>query len=410
MKFLLLLTFLISLTQAQINKYNVVIKSPFNDTLLSVIQDYGNTISAVGFYKHYKSSNNSSKTYLNPFNYLSHVGANYGINIHLVKINDSAKIILNKSISLHEFSKAVSVVKTPSNGYFVGGYTLNGNLLILKLNAQGQTIFIKKFGLHQYDSINKMIALKDGGVLVVGSSMSQDGGYSSMFNNGLGLHDIILIRISRHGQILWNKKFGTAYNDYGIDVTQAKDATFIVMGITAYKTTTKIVLIHVSQGGSIIWYKTYLDKKYLKPYSLILLRNNDFLISFDTKNRINKQQQINLSKFNLQGTLLIHVKINSEYPSALLRIKEDKNGYIIGVGKITDKIYYNTDGLFMKLSTSLHILTQRHFGSKYYDIFKDIIILRDGKYIAVGNKSTKNSQISNMWIVKLNKNGTIAQK
>lgn len=408
MKYLFLIIISTFTLYASNNSYNIVIQSRFNDTLNAVVQDYGNTISAVGFYKKYNTASKiSNATYYNAFSYLQHHKSRYGIYMRLVKLNTKAKIVLSKTINISNISTAVSVVKTPSNGYIVGGYSKNGRLIVTKLTSFGHVVFSKKIGHRHYDTMSKLIRLSSGKILIVGSSMSRVTTYGSMYNNGLGLNDILLVCLSKNGTVLWKHKFGTPYNDRGIDAVEANDGSIVVLGETYYKKSKTIVLMHITNYGDKIWYKTYLDKQHLKPFALAKLRNNKFIISFDTVS--NSQQQINLTIFNIQGNILKHVKVPTQYPSKLVDIHEDRNGYIIGVGQVRDNGFFNTDGLWMKLSTSLHLLLQRHYGGRYFDSFKSFVILRDGNYAVVGNKTGINPEVSNMWIMKLNPRGLIVK-
>jgi len=393
---------------ASSSNYDIVIKSRFNDTLNSVVQDYGNTVSAVGFYKKYNTVNkNSHIIYHNAFSYLQHHASRYGVYMQLVKLNKKARVVVSKTIKISNVSTAVSVVKTPSNGYLVGGYAKDGRLIVVKLNSSAHLVFSKEFADEHYNTMSKLIRLPSGNILMVGSSMSRVTTYGSIYNNGLGLHDILLVCLSKNGAVLWKRKFGTPYDDRGIDVVAANDGSIVVLGETYYKKDKTIVLMRVTNYGDKIWYKTYLDKQHLIPYSLAKLRDNKFIISFDTVS--NEQQQINLTTFDIQGNILKHVEIPTQYPSKLLDIKEDKNGYIIGVGRVADNGFFNTDGLWMKLSTSLHLILQRHYGGRYFDSFNSFAILRDGNYVVVGNKTGKNPEVSNMWILQLNPSGFIVK-
>lgn len=402
-----LMLFTLSL-YASSNSYDVVIKSRFNDTLNDVVQDYGNTISAVGFCKKYKSTGtNSTAIYHNAFSYLQHHKTAYGIYMQLIKLNAKAKIVLSKTIQISNISTAVSVVKTPSNGYIVGGYAKNGRLIVTKLTPSAHVIFSKEIGHRHYDTMSKLIRLPSGKILIVGSSMSRVTAYGSIYNNGLGLHDILLVCLSKNGAVLWKHKFGTKYDDRGIGAVEADDGSIVVLAETSYSDGKSIDLLRVSNYGDKIWYKTYLDKHNLTPYAITKLRNNKFLISFDTVS--NAQRQINLTIFDIQGNILKHTVIPTQYPSKLVDIKEDKNGYIVGVGQVRDNGFFNTDGLWMKLSTSLHLLLQRHYGGRYFDSFGAFAILRDGDYAVVGRKTDGDAEVSNMWILKLNPNGLVVK-
>jgi len=122
MKYLiiLLLTFA-SLLYSKSSDYSIIIDKPFNDVLFDITQDYDRDLSAVGFSREYKKTASQSTTYKNAFDYLASVSNTQGSQITLIKADDYANITLNKKLKLSRFNEAVAVVKTPTNGYFIGG-------------------------------------------------------------------------------------------------------------------------------------------------------------------------------------------------------------------------------------------------------------------------------------------------
>ncbi len=409
MRYILLLCFLSMWLNASSNDFELVINKPFDSELYDVVEDNDGQVSAVGFLNDLKSSNTASKTYSNPFDYLSSINTAYGIQMHIVRVDKSAEITLEKSANLSRFNKAVSVIKTTQNGYFVGGYTLNGQILVMKLDTAGNQRFIKEFGTKNYDKLNRLIALRDGGVLAVGSSITTRDAYDPLYNTGLGLNDIFVTRLSKDGQILWSKKYGTEMDDRGIDAAEAFDGTIVVLGNTVQGKNSDAVFMRLNERGDKIWFKRYSLEKPLNPYSLIALRDNSFLASIGSIEE-NRKEQINLVKFDLQSNILDTKAVHTVYSSGLYDIKESSNGSIIGVGHVTDLDNSDTDGLVMKFDASLKLAWQSHFGNNNYDVFHNVAILRDGKYVAVGTKTLPKSEVANMWILKLNSDGTMAQK
>lgn len=129
MHYILTLLLLTSYIYAKTADFSIIIDEKFNNALVDVAEDYDRSISAVGFIKEYKDgSSNASGTYTNAFDYLSSLSNAHGSQMHLVKVDNSANISLRKSMNLANFNEAVSLVKTPENGYFIECYTPENNL------------------------------------------------------------------------------------------------------------------------------------------------------------------------------------------------------------------------------------------------------------------------------------------
>jgi len=406
--FLLLITLLLSTSiLAKSSDFSVIVNEPFNDALFDITQDYDGQISAVGIYKDYKQSTHKSNTYTNAFDYLEAVSDSFGSQMHLLKIDKYANFTINKSFKMSKFSEAIALVKTPANGYFIGGHTLDGSLIILKLDANGNLIFSKLFGTKNYDRMSNLIRLSDGGVLAIGSSITSRSAHDTLFETGLGLNDIYLTRFSKDGRKLWSKKYGTQYDDRGIDAVEAFDGSILVLSTTSYEKNKNVTFMRITENGNKIWLKHYKADEVITPYKIIRLRDNNFLVSLSQKDDMNKNQ-IRLIKFDIQKNVLIDKTIHTTYSSGLKDIKEYSDGSLIGVGYVRDA--YNTDALVILMDSYLDLLHQEHYGDENYDIFNAVTILQNSQTAAAGIYTYKHSQNSNMWIVKLNRDATMAQK
>lgn len=400
-----ILFFFLILSSASSKEFSIVIDKPFNEALLAITQDYDRGISAVGYHKEYKSNNSASNTYTNAFDYLDSLSNSYGSQISLIKVNNQGDIVINKTNTISKFNEAVALVKTPQNGYFVGGYTLDGSLIIQKLDSNGNIIFNKIFGTKNYDRMSNLILLSDGGVLAVGTSTTTRSEHDALFETGLGLNDIYLTRFSKDGHKIWSKKYGTQYDDRGIDAVEANDGSIIVISTTSYDKHKNITTMRITENGNKIWLKHHKEESNVTPYKIIKLRDNNFLLSLTITNEMNKEQ-IRLIKFNLQKNIILDKEIYTSYNSALKDIKEFSDGSIIGVGYTQDT--YNRDALVMLIDNNLNMINQEHYGDENYDMFNAVTILHNAQAAVAGVNTSVNSQESNMWIVKLNRDGTIA--
>ncbi|WP_428738868.1 OmpA family protein [Sulfurimonas sp.] len=401
---LTLLLFIPLLAQQQ--NYSIIIHKPFDAALLDITQNYDRTISAIGFSNQNKQMHHESQTYSDPFEYLASVSGSYGMQMHLVQADDQAKVLLSKVAKLPRFNKAVALVKTPDDGYFVGGYTLDGELLIAKLDAKANIMYSQMFGTKNYDRMENLVLLSDGGVLAVGSSFTSRDTNDNMFETGLGVSDIFLTRFAKDGSKLWSKKYGTAYDDKGIDAAEATDGSIVVISTSSYQKHTDATLMRITENGNKLWLKQYKSDDLITPKKIIRLRDNNFLIALIEYNAL-QQEHIRLIKFDLYKNLLEDRKIFTTYPSGLNDIKEFSDGTIMGVGYVKDS--FNTDALAMLLDSNLAMLRQEHYGGENYDVFNSLVILNNSEVAVAGIHTDNDSQEANMWITKLNKDTSVVK-
>ena len=397
---------LLTILNAKTSDFSVILNQPFDSALFDVTEDYDRTITAVGFSKDFKKNSHVSKSYTNAFDYLSSISDKYGSQMHIVKVNTKAKVLFSKIAQLSKFNKAIAVVKTPDNGYFIGGYTLDGDLLVTKLDANANIIYTKTFGTKNYDRMNNLILLSDGGVLAIGSSVTTRSRQDNLFETGLGNNDIFITRFSKNGKKLWSKKYGTPHDDEGIDAVEAKDGSIIVVSTTSYDKHRNVTLMRINENGNRIWLKHYKSDTLAIPTKIIRLRDNNFILSVIQYNDIQKEH-IRLIKFDLYRNVLIDKEVFTSYPSGIKDIKEFSDGTFIAVGYVKD--IQNTDALAMIFDSNLVMLTQEHYGNENYDIFNAVTILHNSQAAVVGIYTDEDSQESNMWITKLNRDATMAQ-
>ncbi|TKI69001.1 hypothetical protein FCU45_08550 [Sulfurimonas crateris] len=407
MHYILTILLLTTCIYAKTADFSIIIDEKFNNALVDVAEDYDRSISAVGFIKKYKdASSNSSAVYTNAFDYLSSLSSSSGSQMHLVKVDNSADIVLRRSIDLSKFNEATSLVKTPQNGYFIGGHTLEGSLVLLKLDSDANKIFVKEFGTPNHDKMSKLVSLRDGGILAVGSSTASSSQSYDIFKNGLGLNDIYVARFSKNGTMLWSKKYGSYEDDAGVDAVEADDGSIIVLGKINKDNRLGATLMRITEHGDKIWLHEQLEDRGITPHRIIKLRDSAFAISLSQKDEMNKEQ-IRVIKIDLQKNILQDKTIHTTYSSVLKDIREYSDGRIVGVGYVQDS--YDTDGLAMLLDSKFSMLLQEHYGSRDYDSFNALDILHDSKIAVAGVHTNQDSQETNMWLLKLNQDLSISQ-
>ncbi len=401
---LLLTLFLIELL-ANDKKFLLTLSKPFDSVLYDVTQNYDDTITAVGFSNRYKNSKKHT-IYTSAFDFLADTSEHrFGKKGVLVNISPNGRIIYEKFANIPDFNIAVSILKTPQNGYFLGGYTLNGSLLFAKLDEDAHTLFVKKFGTKNYDRLNALVRLSDGGVLAVGSSTTSRDLYDPMFRTGLGLNDIFLTRFNADGKMLWSKKYGTEYDDSAIDAAEADDGSILVLAATTYDKHHDVTLMRIGENGNKIWLKHFKLDTFLTPKKIIRLRDGNF-VAVLTQMDVDGKKQIRLIRFDLQKNLLLDKTLVNYYENELNDIKEYSNGNFIAVGKIKDR--YDTDAYVTILDENFDILCQEHYGTKNYDLFHAVTILRNSDAVAVGLTTPENSQTAHMYVAKIQPDCTLA--
>ncbi|WBV61942.1 T9SS type A sorting domain-containing protein [Chryseobacterium camelliae] len=167
---------------------------------------------------------------------------------------------------------AYSIEQTSDGGYIIGGYStsidniVTGNhgssdYWIIKLNGTGTLQWQKSLGGSNADKAYSVKQTSDGGYIVIGESISNDGDVSGAHGND----DYWLVKLSSTGNLQWQKTYGGSLYDRGRDVSQTADGGYIMTGVSFpvnIEGTTNIgandyLVVKTDALGSIQWLQTY---------------------------------------------------------------------------------------------------------------------------------------------------------
>ena len=136
-----------------------------------------------------------------------------------------------------------------------------GEFWAQKLDANGQLQWRRYFGGSNNDRIYKVLATHDDNYLLVGSSESDDFDIS----NTQGSYDVWLVKIDRQGNKLWERSYGGTGIDNGYGAVATIDGGYLIAGaaisddglISQPKGNSDAWLIKLDANGRVLWEKSY---------------------------------------------------------------------------------------------------------------------------------------------------------
>jgi|GEM_PF-518136 len=158
----------------------------------------------------------------------------------VLKLNNSGNIQWQKSFGGSGLDEAHSVQQTSDGGYAVTGFSWsnNGDLTgnhgnsadywIVKLNNTGNIQWQKNLGGNGADYAASAEQTIDGGYVIAGRSISNDGDVSGNHGN----YDFWVVKLNNSGVLQWQKSLGSGFTDYAYSVNQTSDGGYIVAGWT----------------------------------------------------------------------------------------------------------------------------------------------------------------------------------
>ena len=228
---------------------------------------------------------------------------NEGLHDHwIVKLDAQGNIEWEKSYGFAGHDHSQSLLQTNDGGYFVGGYldvdasgglgnetvaknnTKHGvgEFWAQKLDADGNLEWRRYFGGTNNDRIYKVLQAHDGHFLLIGSSESED----FDINNSKGSYDFWILKISTHGDMLWEKSFGGSGIENAYAGVKTLDGNYLIAGsaisidgdISASKGNSDAWVIKIDDNGELLWEKSFGGSEFDAAFAIT--KSTDYFDSY----------------------------------------------------------------------------------------------------------------------------------
>ena len=235
------------------------------------------------------------------------------------------------------------VQSTKDSSYFVTGSSSSfddapSQAFILHVDTGGTYIWSKSYGGNASDIGKRIFHIPHEGNYVAG--------FSNSFGNGL--FDFYFFKTDTTGKLLWEKTFGGNSNELLHDAIQLPDTSFILVGQTSSNDTEieDLFIVRISKHGEIKWQKTFGSSGVDIANTISMIDTNRIIIGGEFYDSDSSKQKAFVLSINAQGEiqwLKTFGKLSSNY-----NIKDiyADSMYIRGVGYAqasasSAKVYYN---------------------------------------------------------------------
>lgn len=262
---------------------------------------------------------------------------------------------------------------------------------IVKYDKHGNKLWMNSFGGSDYDDFTSVVETTDKGYLVVGEVCSSDINNITL----VGDCDAIVIKYDKNGSVVWQKTYGSQYEDYFTTIQKANDETYIVGG--KYKS--KGTILKIAENGDIKLEKEITT--YPEVFFITTNPNGGYIIGDYTQSSI---VRVFDEDFNFKwSTTNSNTNLNYIYVNDAV---VDKKGNIIIIGT-----HANSEGrkaYISKYDANGNLQWEKEYGS-IKETFNAIKLDENGNYKVVGGKkvNTDNIQLSEAIIVTYDTEGNI---
>lgn len=282
---------------------------------------------------------------------------------------------------------------------FTGSFGENGDAWALLLRSDGSILWQKVLGGNDIDCFYDVAVDNNGDFIFVG--------YTASF--GSGSYDVWVMKITLTGKILWQKTIGGSGSDIGYAVAVTKDNDIVIVGSTrsAGTGTIDLLILKLSPDGSIIWQKIISTPK--NDYGRDVAVDTDgniYVTGFSLDPETGKSDIIIL-KLTSTGDLAWFKEIGGTGNDQGNAITVSPDGSLIVAGSTDSSGAGYTDMIIVKTTNEGNIIWARTYGLWFSDdIATDVAISPDHNIVVTGYNATP-GLTDDAWLLELSQDGSL---
>ncbi len=332
-----------------------------------------------------------------------------------------------KTISGNHTITISNTQQTTDGGYILAGHN-NGNqnggdYWIAKLNSNADIEWQKTYGGSNYDSAQNIQQTTDGGYVVIGTTVSNDGDVT----NNKGSNDAWILKLSTNGNIEWQKTYGGSAGDNLASIKQTTDNGYIAVGF-AYSNNGDVPnnqgnfdawVIKIAANGNLEWSKTFGGSRQELMSDIQQTADGGYLMTGITVSSngdvTNNHGSADLWIIKLQanGNLAWQKTYGGSHTDYANCIQKTNDGHYIIVGETNSSdgdissAYGDLDAWVLKIDNLGNILQQTTVGTNSSESANSILQTHDNNLLITGHSQNNSSNISDIFVATLNTNCTL---
>ncbi|MDD1730449.1 MAG: hypothetical protein LUQ50_15450 [Methanospirillum sp.] len=318
---------------------------------------------------------------------------------------------------------SIVIGTTGSTNGDVTGYHDNGDLWVLRLSSSGEPVWKHVYGGNMTDEGGDITPTSDGGYMIAGYTMSNEGDVSGQHGGG----DLWMIHLDQAGQILWQKVFGGSKRDSGSSIIRTSDGGYAMTGntyssdgdVTSNHGSSDVWVVRTDVNGSLLWQKSYGGTKLDWGHSLVELTGGDLLVagvtaSADGDVSLNHGAgDIWILRLSSQGDKIWEKTYGGNFSDNVWKVEISPRGGVFLTGEtfsvdgdITGN-HGDADLWVSEIDGNGSILWQRTLGGSKYDSGSWSKLLPDGNLAVVGTTQSSDGMVQgaigegDLWALKI---------
>ncbi|CUS80851.1 hypothetical protein JGI7_01301 [Candidatus Kryptonium thompsonii] len=342
-----------------------------------------------------------------------------GYNIWVVKIDKQGNILSQNTYGEAQKDEvAYTMDRAADGGYILAGYSklwssFNMNSYILKIKADGQKEWEIESSGFVHSEIKNVKATLDGGFVAVG--------YTTDENNK---KKIYVAKFSSNGVKQWERSYYSSHGDAveGNWIEETGDGGYIVVGAAIslgglFRLRRDLYILALDQNGERVWDKVWGGIGTPEDEAYCIQKTSDggyiltgYVVEYNEDGTTN--YQLYVVKLKIQDNLVVEwVKVYGGVEHEVGHyIRQTSDGGYIVVGTVDTRDTWVSDIYVLKLDGNGEKVWEKRFGGEYEDGGNFVMEASDGGYIIAGflGKAITPEMHTEAYIIKLDANGNVS--
>jgi hypothetical protein len=207
----------------------------------------------------------------------------------------------------------------------------------------------------------------------------------------------------------WDNNFGGTNWDEIYSIIQTKDEDFITTGCVWSKGAGRgdVRVAKLNKNGDLIWDKTFGGSENDEAHSIIQTDDGGYAVTGFTVLEDTGDRDFWVIKLDKDGNKVWDRTFGGTSEEWANSIIQNKNGNYMVAGWTKSMGAGKTDVWIVKLNKNGDLIWDKTFGGSENDEAHSIIQTEDGGYAVVGWTKSKGAGNADVWIIKLDENGNL---
>ncbi len=352
----------------------------------------------------------------------------------LVRLDPNGNPLWNRAYGGNGSDYSFSIKATPDGGSVIvgttgssdgniAGYHGNGDLWVIRLSPNGDRIWNRVYGGNMTDEGGDILVTPDGGYMVIGYTMSNDG--DPVGHHGGG--DLWMLRLDQNGSILWQKILGGSMRESGSSIVSTSDGGYAMTGntysadgdVTSNHGSSDLWVVKTDGNGSVLWQKSYGGSKLDWGHSITEMTNGDLMVagvtaSSDGDVHLNHGVgDVWVLRLSSAGDLLWEKTYGGNFSDNVWKMEPSPIGgaYLVGEtfsvdGDISGN-HGDADLWVAEIDANGALLWNRTLGGSMYESGSWVHLMPDGNLVVTGTTRSSDGDIpgapgeGDLWVAKI---------